>query len=212
VSGRPVANAWQAWRWALQFLTRLPLRRRPVPGADVQAQSVLFYPLVGLAIGALLAVFGAVLVDVDAGVGAALLLAAWVGVTGALHLDGVADTADAWLGSHGDRERALEIMKDPRSGAAGVTAVGLILILKFAALGALLAEYSWLALWIAPLLGRAAIVLMLLRLPYRAARRARRAARRAPAAARGGMGAACRQCRRGRVRTRGLGSPGGGPR
>jgi adenosylcobinamide-GDP ribazoletransferase len=161
-----MARAWQAGWWALRFLTRLPLPRRAAPDADVQARSVLFYPLVGLVIGALLAALGAVLASADAGVGAALLLAVWVGITGALHLDGVADTADAWLGSHGDRQRALEIMKDPRSGAAGVTAVGLILILKFAALGALLAEHAWLALWFAPLLGRAAIVLMLLRLPY----------------------------------------------
>ncbi len=50
---------------------------------------------------------------------AVLVLAVWVGLTGALHLDGLADSADAWLGGYGDRARTLAIMKDPYCGPAG---------------------------------------------------------------------------------------------
>jgi adenosylcobinamide-GDP ribazoletransferase len=55
---------------------------------------------------------------------AALLLAVWVLLTGGLHLDGLADTADAWIGGQGDRDRTLAIMKDPRSGPIAIVAIG----------------------------------------------------------------------------------------
>lgn len=161
-----ITEAIRAGVWALRFLTRLPLPGGGTADAETQARSLLFYPVVGLVIGAVLAALAAAASGVDAGVGAALLLCVWVWITGALHLDGVADTADAWLGSPGDGQRALHIMKDPHSGAAALVAVGLILILKFAALSVVLTEASWMALWLAPVLGRAAIVLMLLRLSY----------------------------------------------
>lgn len=61
-----------------------------------------------------------------------LVLAAWVGLTGALHLDGLMDSADG-LFSHRDREKKLEIMKDPRTGAMGVVAAVVLLIAKFQA-------------------------------------------------------------------------------
>lgn len=68
---------------------------------------------------------------------AALVLALWVYFTGAMHLDGVADTADAWVGGLGDHQRTLEIMKDPRVGAMAVAAMLLVLLVKFAAITAL---------------------------------------------------------------------------
>jgi adenosylcobinamide-GDP ribazoletransferase len=97
---------------------------------------------------------------------AALLLAAWVLLTGGLHLDGLADSADAWVGGHGDRERTLDIMKDPRSGPAAVSALVLVLLLKFAALAALLQGGAGAVLLLAPLLGRTALLGMLLTTPY----------------------------------------------
>jgi adenosylcobinamide-GDP ribazoletransferase len=65
---------------------------------------------------------------------AALLLTVWVLLSGGLHLDGLADSADAWLGGFGDRERTLTIMKDPRSGPIAVVVLVLVLLLKFCAL------------------------------------------------------------------------------
>ena len=102
----------------------------------------------------------------DAGVRAALLLVVWVLLTGGLHIDGLADSADAWLGGHGDRQRSLDIMQDPRSGPAAVMIVTLVLLVKFAALAALLAQGEWSVLLITPMLGRAAIISVFLATPY----------------------------------------------
>lgn len=155
----------RAFWLAAQFLTRFPTPRIEIDAA-ARGASVLFYPLVGLLIGALLALLHWPLATADAGLEAALLLFAWVLVTGGLHLDGLADSADAWVGSHGDRERALAIMKDPYTGPAGAVAVVLVLLLKFAALSALLWESAWEALVVTPLLGRAVLVALLLTTPY----------------------------------------------
>lgn len=151
---------------ALQFLTRLPVPRSTTASPEERGRSVPFYPLVGLLLGALLLGMQSLLAETDAGLQSAMVLLVWVLLTGGLHLDGLADSTDAWAGSHGDRDKALNIMKDAASGPAGVTAVTLILLVKFAALSVLIRENTWSALLIAPVLGRAAIVLLLLTTPY----------------------------------------------
>ena len=156
----------RAFWFALQFLTRLPVPRIAEHTAEDRGRSVLYYPVVGLLIGTILTGFLFLLADADPGLRAALLLLVWVLLTGALHLDGLADSADAWLGGHGDRARALEIMKDPRSGPAAIVAVVLVLMVKFAALSALMHVAYWPALVLAPLLGRASLVLLFLTTPY----------------------------------------------
>lgn len=159
---------------ALQFLTRLPVFWHPNPEAEDYekqlGQSVLYYPMVGLIIGVLLVLLLQMLEMISIfparnGVYAALLLGGWIMLTGALHLDGLADSVDAWVGGLGDRQRTLEIMKDPRSGPAGVTAIGLVLLLKFAALSVLV-DHNWQVLLIAPILGRCAAVALLLTTSY----------------------------------------------
>ncbi|WP_019022760.1 MULTISPECIES: adenosylcobinamide-GDP ribazoletransferase [unclassified Thioalkalivibrio] len=151
---------------ALVFLTRVPLPARLLPEAprpEDAGRSLLFYPLVGLVLGLLLA-GGGMLLSLLPGAEplllAALVLAGWVAITGALHLDGLADTVDARVGSHGDPERARTIMKDPTSGPIAVATVMLVLLVKFAALVPLVAAAQWLALVIAAVLGRAALVLL----------------------------------------------------
>lgn len=155
----------RAFWFALQFLTRLPVPQTAEYTAEDRGRSVLYYPVVGLLIGAVLTGFLFLLADANPGLRAALLLLVWVLLTGALHLDGLADSADAWLGG-GDRDRALEIMKDPRSGPAAIVALALVLIVKFAALSALTHTAYWPALVLAPLLGRASLVLLFLTTPY----------------------------------------------
>ena len=152
-------------RLALSLLTRLPVRvATPVDERD-QGRSVAWYPAVGLLIGLLLWALAALLASAPAWPAAVLVLAVWVGLTGALHLDGLADSADAWLGGYGDRERTLAIMKDPYCGPAGVVAVVLVLLAKAAAL-AVLIPVAPLALLVAPLVGRAACAGLFLALPY----------------------------------------------
>lgn len=151
---------------AIQFLTRLPAPALTSLAPEDWGRSALAYPLVGLLIGALLAMLQFALSLSDPLLQAALLLTAWVLLTGGLHLDGLADSADAWVGGHGDRDRTLEIMKDPRSGPAAVSAIVLVLLLKFAALAVLLRSGSRPALVLVPLLGRAALLGLLLSTPY----------------------------------------------
>lgn len=120
---------------------------------------VAYFPLVGLLIGGLLVgvdLLGALIfptpirciVDV-------LFLAA---VTGALHLDGLADSADG-LFSHRPRERMLEIMKDPRVGVMGVVTVIFCILLKIGGIEGIGENHIWLWLLIAPVLARVSQVI-----------------------------------------------------
>jgi len=151
---------------ALQFLTRLPILLPGMPAPAQLGRSLLWYPLVGALLGALLLVLHGLLGEAPGPLHAALLLAAWVGLSGALHLDGLADSADAWIGGLGDRERTLAIMKDPRSGPVAVVVLVVVLLLKFAALLALLEHGAGAALLLAPLLGRSVLLALFLSTPY----------------------------------------------
>ncbi|MBK5536161.1 adenosylcobinamide-GDP ribazoletransferase [Pseudomonas sp. TH08] len=151
---------------ALQFLSSLPIRLRGMPEPEQLGRSLLFYPLVGLLFGAILWGLNLFLAGAPLLLHAALLLTVWVLLSGALHLDGLADSADAWLGGFGDRERTLTIMKDPRSGPIAVVTLVLVLLLKFAALLALIEQQQGAALIIVPLLGRAALLGLFLTTPY----------------------------------------------
>jgi adenosylcobinamide-GDP ribazoletransferase len=143
---------------ALQFLSSLPIRLPGMPQPQELGRSLLFYPVVGLLFGVLLWGLNSVLMGAPLLLHAALLLTAWVLLSGGLHLDGLADSADAWLGGFGDRERTLTIMKDPRSGPIAVVTLGMVLLLKFTALVALIEQPNGAALILAPLIGRASML------------------------------------------------------
>ena len=150
---------------ALQFLTRLPVKGGDWSDRDI-GRSMLFYPLVGLLLGLALASVTAALHGAPPGVVAAVLLALWVVATGALHLDGLADSADAWIGGFGDPQRTLDIMRDPRCGPVAIAVVAVLLIAKFAALEALIATNAWLAVATAPVLGRTVVPLLFVTTRY----------------------------------------------
>ena len=151
---------------ALQFLGSLPIRLPGMPEPRELGRSLLFYPLVGLLFGAILWAMNWLLLGTPTLLHAALLLSVWVLLSGGLHLDGLADSADAWLGGFGDRERTLTIMKDPRSGPIAVVTLVLVLLLKFSALLALIEQPYSLALIIVPLIGRSALLGLFLTTPY----------------------------------------------
>ncbi|QAY92411.1 adenosylcobinamide-GDP ribazoletransferase [Pseudomonas sp. ACM7] len=151
---------------ALQFLSSLPIRLPGMPEPQELGRSLLFYPLVGLLFGGILWAFNWLLLGTPLLLHAALLLTVWVLLSGALHLDGLADSADAWLGGFGDRERTLTIMKDPRSGPIAVVTLVLVLLLKFAALLALIEQQHAVVLIIVPLIGRSAMLGLFLTTPY----------------------------------------------
>jgi len=154
------------WWIALQFLTRLPVRLAGMPSPQQIGRSLLWYPLVGLLLGLLLFALQQLLGGLSLLLQAALLLTVWVGVSGGLHLDGLADSADAWVGGYGDRERTLEIMKDPRSGPIAVVVLMLLLLLKFAALVSLLENGAGALLVLLPWIGRSVLPLLFLTTPY----------------------------------------------
>lgn len=140
---------------ALQFLTRLPTPNIEADEKQV-SRSLFYYPAVGIIIGWLLLFSAALFIYLfpfSSFLQAVLILTAWVGVTGALHLDGLADTIDARAGSHRQPERALAILKDPYLGPMGAVALILVLLLKLALLWTLL-EQQVSAWWLAPVLGR----------------------------------------------------------
>jgi adenosylcobinamide-GDP ribazoletransferase len=150
---------------AIGFLTRVPVPSRVFGDERAKTQSLAWYPLVGLLLGALLAALAWCLQGVAPLLAAAVVLVVWVALTGALHLDGLADSADAWIGGLGDPARTLEIMKDPRSGPAGVVALVLLLLLKFAALASL-PVHAIVLVTLAPLLARMALTLAFVTTPY----------------------------------------------
>lgn len=150
------SRALRAAAAALAFLTRVPLGRRVRLRAEDVARGAVLFPLVGAGIGA---VVGAVAVVVDARLGvllaAALAVAVEALLTGAIHLDALADAADG-LGA-ATKERALAMMREPQIGAFGAVALGLDLLVKTAALAAVLAgPEALLAVVAAFALGRAA--------------------------------------------------------
>jgi adenosylcobinamide-GDP ribazoletransferase len=160
---------------AVQFLTRFPSRLEPPPVGREVGLSLLWYPAVGLLLGWLLWAAALALSPVAPPLAAALLLTVWVASTGALHLDGLADTVDAWVGGRGDRERTLAIMKDPHSGPVAVAALVCALLMKYGALAALIGTrgaHSWSDSHFAcgcilpPVLARAAVPLLFASTPY----------------------------------------------
>ena len=136
----PAAEA-RGFAAAVSFLTRIPVGRWiELDGADVARGGALF-PLVGAGIGTVVGgIAQAAGGTLTAPVAALLGIAAGTALTGVLHLDALADTADA-LGAN-TRERALEIMRDHSVGAFGAVALVLDLGIKAAALAALVGHHD----------------------------------------------------------------------
>jgi adenosylcobinamide-GDP ribazoletransferase len=151
---------------ALTFLTRIPFGRWLVLDGDDVARAGPAFPLVGAGIGAALGGIAAALAGLLSPLLAvALALAAATLLTGALHLDALADTADA-LGAR-SRERALEIMREHAIGAYGAVAIALDLLIKAGALAALVEHAHVLRLAVAAgALSRATPVLLAAFLRY----------------------------------------------
>ncbi len=154
---------------AVQLMTIVPVRLPYLPSREQNALSMLFYPVVGLMIGAVLWLMAS-FIHLPIMLLSCLIVVVWVGLTGGLHLDGLADMADAWVGGFGDRERTLAIMKDPNTGAMGVIAIVLCLMLKWASVYSLLmfddkydASLAWLMI---PMLGRLGVLALFASTPY----------------------------------------------
>jgi adenosylcobinamide-GDP ribazoletransferase len=155
-----LTNFSLAWRLLTVIPLPLPDELHPAPG-----RAAAYFPLVGLVLGVILAGLGWLLAAIfPAGLAAALLLAAWAGLTGLLHLDGFMDCCDGLLPPR-DPVRRLEIMKDSRVGAFGVVGGVLLLLVKWNGLAALPDPYRLPVLVVAPVLARWAMVWAMARYP-----------------------------------------------
>ena len=123
-------------RLATQFLTRLPVRPVEDYSPLELSRSALWFPAVGLALG-IVTLLPAAIAGHRPLLTAALGVLAWTWMSGALHLDGLADLSDALAASHRDPDRFLAVLSDPHAGTFGVVSVVLVLLLKAAALDSL---------------------------------------------------------------------------
>ena len=154
----------RSFRAAVSFLTVLPVANA---GGDAGARlGRAYFPIIGAAIGL---VAGLVVVVVDAIatplLGAAAGVAALCVLTGAIHLDGLGDSADGLL-TRGDSVRRLEVMRDPRLGSYGVVAIVIVLLLETAALASISPARALIALVIAGAWSRLAALAVVALVPY----------------------------------------------
>lgn len=151
---------------ALRLLTTLPVPEVTDPSEREMGLSVLMYPCVGVVLGVILwgLARGADLWPEN--LLAAIILFFWLALTGGLHLEGLGDLADAWVGGIGHPERMLEIMKDPRCGPAAVMAISMQILFKFVAIQTLLQQQHSIVLFFAPIMGRTAFLPLMLSTPY----------------------------------------------
>lgn len=163
---RNLNDFWRGWVCAMQFLTRLPTPTLQNYQPQDSGHALALFPWVGLNIGALLALSALMLSHWLAPMPtAAVTVTLWALITGGLHLDGLGDSADGWL-SGANKEKALQIMKDPRCGSAAVIAIGCLLLLKFALLTVVIEQQNWWVIVLSPMLGRTAALVLLLTTPY----------------------------------------------
>ncbi|PXW67971.1 cobalamin-5'-phosphate synthase [Loktanella sp. PT4BL] len=152
---------------ALGLLTRLPVTVDGTHAMERGAASAWAYPLVGVVLGVILAATTSVMlwIGMPSGIVAGLVLAGAVILTGAMHEDGLADSADGLWGGW-DKDRRLAIMKDSHIGVYGVCAIGLSLLIRWLALVVIVSLGAyWVAFIAAGAVSRAAMVVLMAMLP-----------------------------------------------
>jgi adenosylcobinamide-GDP ribazoletransferase len=153
-------------RAAVMLLSRIPVGRAELSAAARRWASA-WFPLVGVLLAATAGATADLLTPaIGSFLAAVIALAVFAALTGALHEDGLADSADA-LGGARDRAQIFVILKDSRHGTYGVLALGLVLLIRVGALERLLPTTTGMAaLALAGLLSRFALTWMLFALPY----------------------------------------------
>lgn len=157
---------------AIRFLTIFPIASFPLSNNSNQdeealtvtedfANSMAFFPLVGMLIGVLLVVLRRIFyyLPISPLIGDTLVLIVWIWLSGGLHLDGFADSVDGFLGGH-NKEEILNIMKDSATGAKGVVALVSLILLKFVLLVEMPLLLKDAALFFTPAIGRWSMVMV----------------------------------------------------
>ena len=151
---------------ALRFLTVIPIPGKLGTTPEDLAGAPPFFPITGMIIGILAGgcswLFFLILPPLAAAVCSVAALASF---SGALHLDGLADSADGFFSSR-PKEQLMEIMRDSRIGVMGVVALFLVLFIKISCLATLEPRLVAKTVFLMPLMGRVCLVVMMAVLPY----------------------------------------------
>lgn len=151
---------------AFRFLTIIPMPGTFGTDYDDLKGALPFFPVVGIVLGLISGAAAWVSWQfLPPPVAAVTVTFVLLSFSGALHLDGLADSADGFFSSR-ERNRMLEIMRDSRIGVMGVIAVVMILLLKVSVLSGLERDDAVRAVLVMPVAGRAALVMMIYFLPY----------------------------------------------
>jgi adenosylcobinamide-GDP ribazoletransferase len=123
---------------ALQFLTRIPIKVKDAISQQDYGCSMVWFPAVGFILGLLLVlIFKSASALFPRPAAEILVITAYMFLTGAIHIDGLADTLEGLYGGRGNKEKTLAIMKDSAVGAIGALAIALDIILRFVLLDTL---------------------------------------------------------------------------
>lgn len=151
---------------ALRFLTIIPLPGRHEVSPEAVGRSIVYFPLVGVIIGLILAglnwLLGRLLPSALVNV---LLVVALAAISGALHLDGFIDTCDGMVGGKTVEER-WRVMEDSRVGSFGIIGVCLLLLVKYVSLNAVPDGWLMPTLVLMPVVSRWAMVYAVFTHPY----------------------------------------------
>jgi adenosylcobinamide-GDP ribazoletransferase len=151
---------------AVQFLTICPLPASIKIDEQMLGRSVTYFPVVGILLGAAAACLDYGLTYIlPLPVVSTLVVIFMIAVSGALHMDGLADTADGFFSSR-PRRQMLDIMRDSRTGPMGVIAIVCVLILKITLLTSVPQSAHWWVLLLTPFAGRSALLVMMAVIPY----------------------------------------------
>ena len=151
---------------ALRFLTVFRIPGGRIETATDMGRSTVWFPVVGLIIGGILALFNWIFSRfLPTAVTSALTIVLLVIITGAMHLDGFADTCDGLAGNKPAEER-WKVMHDSRAGAFGVTGLILLLLVKFVLLNSIPQTNIVPVLVVMPVIGRWTMVYAIVMYPY----------------------------------------------
>ena len=150
---------------ALSFLTIIPLPRRLEFGSAEVGRSLVYFPVVGIAIGLILAALNWVLVlFLPSALVSGLLVVALVVIGGALHLDGFIDTCDGIAGQ--TVEARWRVMHDSRAGAFGIVGAFLLLLVKYLSLNSVPGNFMAVTLVLMPMVSHWAMAYAVFAFPY----------------------------------------------
>jgi len=151
---------WEEFRIAGGFLTVFPVAEDLSGDSERLGRGMAFWPVIGLLMGlGLVAMDQALTPMIPQAVVDSLLVLTMIAITGAIHLDGIADLCDG-LSRGKDREGTLRIMRESRVGAVGVTGLVMVLLLKYVILHNVSMQFKTQALIFMPMAGRWTQVLL----------------------------------------------------